>query len=81
MANHTVNADQVSSFHLPSSGIQRTGKAIKPNRATEGTGYLWCWGVEEIINAGYGVVTVYCGDRMTTTRENGHQIYHETELA
>src|SRR5438128_9628602 len=60
--NHTVLADP--KIRLPKTWVAAKGKGVKDNRATdEGRGSaVENWSVEQTIDAGYAVATVYYGD-------------------
>jgi hypothetical protein len=60
--NHTVLADP--KIKLPTTWMRAGGKGVKDNRATEegrGTA-IDTWSIEQTIDAGYAVATVYYGD-------------------
>ena len=60
--NHTVVADP--RIPLPDGWVPANGKGAKTNRATEeGRGSQTdVWAIEQTIDRGYAVATVYCGD-------------------
>jgi hypothetical protein len=60
--NHTVVADP--KVPLPSTWVPNNAKGVKKNRATEeGRGaQIDVWAIEQTIDRGYAVATVYCGD-------------------
>jgi hypothetical protein len=60
--NHTVVADPL--VPLPAAWVPKGGKGAKANRATEeGRGSeIDTWAIEQTIDRGYAVATVYCGD-------------------
>ncbi len=59
--NHTVHADPAIRF---STRWMRSGEGVVENRATEETRGRSAgrWPVERILERGYGLATVYCGD-------------------
>jgi hypothetical protein len=60
--NHTVVADPL--VPLPTAWVPNNGKGAKGNRATDaGRGSQTdVWAIEQTIDRGYAVATVYCGD-------------------
>ncbi len=60
--NHTLTADD--KIRIPTAWMYDNGPGVKKNRATEeGLGKAAkVWPLEQIVKAGYGVVTFYSGD-------------------
>ena len=60
--NHTLTAD--AKIRIPTAWMYDNGPGVKKNRATEeGRGKAAkVWPLEQIVKAGYGVVTFYSGD-------------------
>ncbi len=60
--NHTVVSDP--SIPLPTAWVPKNAKGVKDNHATEqGRGaQADGWAIEQTIDRGYAVATVYCGD-------------------
>ncbi len=60
--NHTLVSDP--KVHLPEAWVPDRGPGVKNNRATDaGRGkHIDVWAIEQSIDRGYAVATVYCGD-------------------
>ena len=68
--NHTLTADD--KIRIPTAWMYDNGPGVKKNRATEeGRGKAAkVWPLEQIVKAGYGVVTFYSGDVDPDTKDS-----------
>ena len=73
--NHTLTAD--AKIRIPTAWMYDNGPGVKQNRATEeGRGKAAkVWPLEQIVKAGYGVVTFYSGDADPDTKEKRGGLY------